>query len=362
MSRRATAALLLVSQLAAPAGAFLEQEIVQAEIASTEQERERLAQREAEIAKLLDASHRAEAQEAFAHGAFRLSAAVAAARREALTRRAADARAALTPLRGRLAETLEALAARVAGPDPDSVALRALAEGCSREVARLSRELAETEAALRRLDLHRREASAAAAETERGLVQRAALRAAGQEALDALALERAETQARLDALVAELQSLRPSLLLTGAEPTSELAATLPPPDPPPTERSSRRAPSDGRLNLPDTFARLAARATWVDGGLEVETAPGAEIRALEGGEVLAAGPLEGFGDVVILEHPGGVLSITASAASPSVVVGQQVAPGEVIARAGALRGSGAPGYRLEVRRGEESLDPAAWDR
>jgi len=95
-------------------------------------------------------------------------------------------------------------------------------------------------------------------------------------------------------------------------------------------------------------------------GLEIEVPPGTIIRAPRRGEVVYAGPLEGYGDVVIVDHRDGTVSISASVSGVRVQVGDAVDIGDPLAEAGRLRETGAPGFHFEVRREEETIDAISW--
>ncbi|MBN1477693.1 peptidoglycan DD-metalloendopeptidase family protein, partial [Candidatus Sumerlaeota bacterium] len=94
--------------------------------------------------------------------------------------------------------------------------------------------------------------------------------------------------------------------------------------------------------------------------IDIETHPGAVVRAPRPGEVIYAGALEGFGQVVILDHGEGLLSVAASLDGVAVDVGDRVAAGQAVATAGVLRESGLPGLHFEVRRGSDVLDAVDW--
>jgi septal ring factor EnvC (AmiA/AmiB activator) len=93
---------------------------------------------------------------------------------------------------------------------------------------------------------------------------------------------------------------------------------------------------------------------------------GQSVRAPADGRVDYAGPLKGWGLVVILRVSDGYHLVLAGLGSASVPVGGAVTAGEPIGRmagSGALSkdGRGAPSeLYLEVRKGETPVDPARW--
>jgi septal ring factor EnvC (AmiA/AmiB activator) len=119
----------------------------------------------------------------------------------------------------------------------------------------------------------------------------------------------------------------------------------------------------GRLPWP---ARGRVVANWGDarpGGLRwngvlLETTPGATVRAPYYGRVIYADWLTGLGQLVILDHGGGYISLYANNEQIRAQVGQRVEPGDVLAT------SGTAGYRpelyFEIRKGSRPTDPRPW--
>ncbi len=99
--------------------------------------------------------------------------------------------------------------------------------------------------------------------------------------------------------------------------------------------------------------------TWmINQGILLATAPAAPVTPVEKGRVIFAGPFRSYGQVLILDHGNNFFSIYGDLGRILIAKGAEVRPGEIIARAG---GSGAGGkVYLEIRRGTEALDPAAW--
>jgi len=90
---------------------------------------------------------------------------------------------------------------------------------------------------------------------------------------------------------------------------------------------------------------------------------GATVLAPAAARVDYAGPLRGWGEVVILGLGGDHHLVLAGLASADVGTGRPVAAGEPVGRmAEAQRGakSSAPELYLEMRKGSETVDPAHW--
>lgn len=95
-------------------------------------------------------------------------------------------------------------------------------------------------------------------------------------------------------------------------------------------------------------------------GIEIETEPGAEVRALESGEVLYSGWLEGYGNVIIIDHGNGYFTLSARLQELGKGVGDQVRPEEVIGRVSGPGPWGEAGLYFEIRHQGQPLDPEEW--
>ena len=82
------------------------------------------------------------------------------------------------------------------------------------------------------------------------------------------------------------------------------------------------------------------------------------MRAAADGRVKFSGQRRGYGQMIVIDHGGGIETAYAHNERNLVSVGQRVAQGETIARVG--RSGRATGYHLhfEFRRHGQALDPA----
>ncbi len=94
-------------------------------------------------------------------------------------------------------------------------------------------------------------------------------------------------------------------------------------------------------------------------GISFAAPAGSPVRAIAAGRVIFADSMKGWGELVIIKHPGGYLSLYANNHSLSVRTGQSVSAGTVIARSGQLSGHES-GLYFEVRRGNDTVNPARW--
>ncbi len=94
-------------------------------------------------------------------------------------------------------------------------------------------------------------------------------------------------------------------------------------------------------------------------GVNISATRGAQVRAAAGGEVVYAGnELAGFGNLVLIRHPGGWVTAYAHADALLVKEGDLVKQGQPIASAGATGNAPTTQVHFELRKGKEPVDPA----
>ena len=92
-------------------------------------------------------------------------------------------------------------------------------------------------------------------------------------------------------------------------------------------------------------------------GLDFSAARGTPIRAAAGGIVIAAERTPDYGNLVKIDHGGGVETRYAHASKLLVHVGERVKKGQVIAEVGSTGRSTGPHLHFEVRSNGAALDP-----
>lgn len=97
-------------------------------------------------------------------------------------------------------------------------------------------------------------------------------------------------------------------------------------------------------------------------GIEIAAPHGTPVQAVAAGTVLFAGAMEGFGDLVVLDHGGGMMSVYGYNSALRVRAGQGVAQGDVIAEVGENGASDRPALYFEIRRGAVAVDPLSYLR
>ncbi len=135
----------------------------------------------------------------------------------------------------------------------------------------------------------------------------------------------------------------------------------------PAETPQRFASISGGLSAP-LAGRVVTRfgrqhdttfdVTIENRGVEIEAPSGASVRSVGQGEVAFAGAVSGFGNVLIVQHGGGLFSVYGRLETFLVKQGEAVKKGTVV---GQLPGSpsGKSVLYLELRAGGTAIDPAS---
>jgi septal ring factor EnvC (AmiA/AmiB activator) len=84
------------------------------------------------------------------------------------------------------------------------------------------------------------------------------------------------------------------------------------------------------------------------------------VRAIATGQVVHAGWLRGYGNVLIIDHGGGFHSLVAHLASFARATGESVEGGEAVGTVGDTGSLKGAYLYFEIRQDGEAVDPAAW--
>ena len=96
-------------------------------------------------------------------------------------------------------------------------------------------------------------------------------------------------------------------------------------------------------------------------GVNIGAAEGTEVAAVAPGEVVLVDWYPGYGQFVLLRHPGGYYSLYGHLSAVAVNVAEIRAEGSIIGRVGSTgRIDGTPQLHFEIMEGEEPLDPVDW--
>jgi murein DD-endopeptidase MepM/ murein hydrolase activator NlpD len=93
-------------------------------------------------------------------------------------------------------------------------------------------------------------------------------------------------------------------------------------------------------------------------GVDIAAPKGTAVYSSSAGEVIKAELLEGWGNLIILEHAEGYTSHYAHLEGFKVKAGDKVTRGQLIATVGSTGRSTGPHLHYEVRKGGEKLNPA----
>ncbi len=100
----------------------------------------------------------------------------------------------------------------------------------------------------------------------------------------------------------------------------------------------------------------------VQKGWDIRAEEGSEVRAIASGQVVYAGWLRGYGNVLIIDHGGGFHSLVAHLASLSRAVGEAVQAEEAVGTVGDTGSLKGAYLYFEIRQDGEAIDPALWTR
>jgi len=122
----------------------------------------------------------------------------------------------------------------------------------------------------------------------------------------------------------------------------------------------------GKLRLPVTgelanrFGSPREDSTMSWRGLYIRAPQGREIHAVAAGRVVYSDWLRGFGNLLIVDHGSGYMSLYGNAESLFARVGDVVKGGVVIASVGNSGGNAEPGLYFELRYQSKPFDPMTW--
>lgn len=125
---------------------------------------------------------------------------------------------------------------------------------------------------------------------------------------------------------------------------------------PPARQSNSRFiwPVEGRV-----ISRFGGKRTGLrNDGINIKIDEGAPVRAASGGIVTYAGnELRGYGNLLLVKHPGGYMTAYAHNSEILVRKGTKVNKGQVIASAGQTGNVNEPQLHFEIRRGSQAVNP-----
>jgi len=93
-------------------------------------------------------------------------------------------------------------------------------------------------------------------------------------------------------------------------------------------------------------------------GIDILAPAGADVVAAEAGRVIYSGDgIAGYGNMILIRHPNGLITVYAHNAENAVRDGDEVARGQKVATVGSSGSATVPHLHFEVREGETPRDP-----
>lgn len=95
-------------------------------------------------------------------------------------------------------------------------------------------------------------------------------------------------------------------------------------------------------------------------GLFIQAPEGSEVKSVAGGRVVFADWMRGFGNLIIIDHGQGYMSLYGNNQAILKSVGASVSAGDVIASVGNSGGNETNGLYYELRKQSQPFDPLSW--
>ena len=141
----------------------------------------------------------------------------------------------------------------------------------------------------------------------------------------------------------------PVEIITPTEPSREIPSA---PQVPEISRGGLLWPVNGTVN-----SGFGARGSSFHDGIDIGAPEGTPVRVVEAGEVIYSDQLRGYGNIVIVRHADGLVSVYAHNETNLVHQGQNVSRGEIIARVGTTGRVTGPHLHFEIRQNNTAQDP-----
>lgn len=148
----------------------------------------------------------------------------------------------------------------------------------------------------------------------------------------------------------------------------------------PVKHAQQKISSDPNKKLPSIAARSSSKFSWpvrgkilshygaksgglFNDGINIGASRGTAVKAAENGVVAYAGnEVKGMGNLVIIQHSGGWMTVYAHMDSMSVRRGARVSVGQKIGAVGATGKVDQPQLHFEIRKGTKAYNPSSYLR
>ena len=124
------------------------------------------------------------------------------------------------------------------------------------------------------------------------------------------------------------------------------------------QRGRLRLPVRGELTNRFGSPRSDSGISW--SGLFIRAAEGQEVKAVAAGRVVFADWLRGFGNLAVVDHGNGYMSVYGNNEALLKQTGERVQGGETLASVGNSGGNPESGLYFELRHRGKAFDPLSW--
>ncbi len=122
------------------------------------------------------------------------------------------------------------------------------------------------------------------------------------------------------------------------------------------EKAKGSLPLPARGNIITKYGEQKAKGISAK-GITIASRNQAQVISPFDGNVIFSGPFRGYGNMIIIEHGDGYLSLLSGLETLSVELGQMLLAGEPV---GQMPASGASELYVEIRKNNQPINPAAW--
>jgi len=216
---------------------------------------------------------------------------------------------------------------------------------------------ARRRAKVARAEAARVESLAAAATSEQRIVVAGLV--ASRDALVAAEREKSTTLATIredrESVLAEIEALEQQSAVLAAQIRQAQQQSATPVIVPPSGTGRLAWPVSGPVT-----SGFGPRWGRMHEGIDIAVPVGTPVRAAAAGTVIYAGWLGGYGNLVVVDHGGGLSTAYAHNSSFAASVGQSVAAGQVVSYSGNTGNSSGPHVHFEVRVNGTAVDPLGY--
>jgi len=124
--------------------------------------------------------------------------------------------------------------------------------------------------------------------------------------------------------------------------------------------NERTAPAFAWPLFGRTVSGYGPRGASFHDGIDIAAAEGTPIRAIAAGKVIYSDQLAGYGNIVIIRHSDGLVSVYAHNRKNLVQEGHSVGKGEIIGEVGSTGRVSGPHLHFEIRKDNRTRDPLSY--